>query len=120
MQDNVKFISMNCRGLANSQKRQDVLSYLKSKKYDVCCIQDTHFIPSTEAEIRKEWKGECFLSCNTSNSRGVAILFKDTIPVKVNRVMIGNFVILDLKLYEYNLTFISLYGPNTDKPDFFC
>ena len=123
MQDDVTFISMNCRGLRDSRKRQDVLLYLKAKKYDVCCIQDTHFVPEIETEIRREWEGKCFFSFNTSNSRGVAILFKDTLPVNINRLKVdntGNFVVLDVSLYEYNITIASLYGPNTHNPTFFA
>ena len=114
---------MNCRGLADSRKRQDILLYFKSKQYDVCCIQDTHFIPGIETDLRREWGGKCFISCNTSNSRGVAILFKDTVPVDIKRLKIdngGNFVVLDLTLYEYEITIVSLYGPNTDNPTFYA
>ena len=60
MQDDATFISMNCHGLANDKKREDVLLYLKSKSYDVCCIQDTHFTPEIETEIGRKWGGECF------------------------------------------------------------
>ena len=122
MQGNIRIISMNCRGLGDSRKRQDIFSYLKSKHYEICCIQDTHFVPNIENEIRREWGGKCFLSCNTSNSRGVAILFKDTVPVNINRTKIdnnGNSVVLDLTLYEYNITLVAIYGPNTDNPNFF-
>ena len=123
MQDDINFISMNCHGLANDKKREDILLYLKSKPYDVCCIQDTHFTPEIETEIRRKWGSECVFSHHTSSSRGVAILFKDTIPVKVKRCKIddrGNFVILDLTLYDYDITLASLYGPNTDNPAFFA
>ena len=102
--------------------REDVLLYLKSKQYDVCCIQDTHFTPDIETEICRKWGGKCFFSYHTSSSRGVAILFKDTIPVKVNQSRIdngGNLVVLDLTLYEYDITLASLYGPNTDNPTFY-
>ena len=123
MQDDITFISMNCRGLANDKKREDILLYLKSKSYDVCCIQDTHFTPEIEIEIRREWGGSCFFSYHTSSSRGVAIFFKDTLAVKVNNCKTdngGNFVVLDLTLYDYDITLASLYGPNTDNPTFFA
>lgn len=69
------------------------------------------------------WDGKCFFSFNTSNSRGVAILFKNTLPVNINRIKVditGNFVVLDVTLHEYNITIASLYGPNTDNPIFFA
>ena len=64
-----------------------------------------------------------FFSHHTSSSRGVAILFKGTIPVKIKNCKIdigGNFVVLDLTLYEYDITLASLYGPNPDNPTFFA
>ena len=53
---------MNCHGLANDKKREDVLLYLKSKQYDACCIQDTHFTSDIETEICRKWGGKCFFS----------------------------------------------------------
>ena len=122
MQGDITFISMNCHGLANEKKREDVLLYLKSKHYNVCCIQDTHFTPVMETEISRAWGGKCFFSYHTSNSRGVAILFKDSLPVTINQSRTdknGNLIALDLKLYEYEITLVSLYGPNTDSPEFY-
>ena len=123
MQGDITLISMNCHGLANDKKREDVLLYLKSRSYNVCSIQDTHFTPEIENEIRRQWGGECFFSHHTSNSRGVAILLNTTIPAKIKRYKIdtgGNFVVLDLTIYDYDITLVSLYGPNADSPTFFA
>ena len=53
MDSTLSIITMNCRGLGNAQKRKDVLNYLKSKHYDICCLQDTHFISDFEDSIGK-------------------------------------------------------------------
>ena len=52
----------------------------------------------------------------------MSILFNDSVDVNVRRVKTdsgGNLVVLDLKIYEYEITLASLYAPNTDSPDFF-
>ena len=113
---------MNCRGLANVQKRKDVLQYLKTKQYSICCLQDTHFIPDFESSINEEWKSGNYFSHNSSSSRGVAILFNDSVDVDVRKVKTdsgGNIVVLDLKINEFEITLASLYAPNTDSPAFF-
>ena len=120
--DNVTIASMNCRGLSNIEKRRDVLQFFKSKKINLCCLQDTHFVDNDKEKIRKEWGGNCYFSCKTSNSRGVAILLGEGVIVDVKRIeedQDGNFIILDLKLFEYDITLINLYGPNTDCPNFY-
>ena len=43
MARDVTILSMNCRGLADVEKRKDVLHYLKKKKYSIYCLQETHF-----------------------------------------------------------------------------
>ena len=113
---------MNCRGLANADKRHDVLQFFKAKQFNICCLQDTHFVDSEKDKIRKDWGNDCFFSVKTSNSRGVAILFGEGLLVDVKRVKEdkdGNFVMLDMRLFDYDLTLVALYGPNIDSPGFY-
>ena len=59
-------------------------------------------------------------SCNASNSRGVAILFNKT-SYTIHKKDIdesGNYVVLDLTVDDQRFTLASLYGPNTDDPNF--
>lgn len=39
----LKIVSLNCRGLNNSNKRRDVLDYLGKTKGDIYCLQDVHW-----------------------------------------------------------------------------
>lgn len=39
----VKILSFNTQGLGGLKKQKDVIHYLKSKKFDIYCLQDTHF-----------------------------------------------------------------------------
>ena len=43
MTENVSFVSLNVQGLGDKLKRKDVFNYLRSKKYNIYFLQDTHF-----------------------------------------------------------------------------
>lgn len=120
--DNIKIVSLNCRGLNGCHKRNEVLKFLKEKQYQFFCLQDTHFTETQQRMIYLQWNGESYCSFGTSSSRGVAILFKKNIEYKVHKVISdndGNFLILDLTIQTKRLTLVNLYGPNKDKPEFF-
>ena len=96
-------LSANCQSLQNYEKRRDVLSYLKEKQADIICLQDTHWVDKDYQNIKELWGGECFikLKWNTNNSRGVAILLKDSFEYTVLKCLKdneGNLMRLLLKL----------------------
>ena len=53
--DEIKILSVNCQGLGNYGKRRDVLKFLKAKKCDIYCLQDTHFVEDLHNIIEQEW-----------------------------------------------------------------
>lgn len=122
MYNPVTFVSMNCQGLSNKTKRADTLNFLKSKKYSVYMLQDTHFINKEENYIRTQWGFECHFSNFASNSRGVAILFNNNFEFKLHKVERdenGNKLVLDIEIEGKRLTLINIYGPNRDDPEFY-
>ncbi len=95
---------------------------MKSKRYQIYCLQDTHFTGASEKIINTQWNGQCFFSFSKSNARGVAILFSKDFEYKIHSTitdMDGNFIILDLTAENNRFTLTTLYAPNLDKPDFF-
>ncbi len=55
----------------------------------------------------------------TSQSRVVAILFRQQLSVTVNQMNVdseGNFLVLDTKIGEDRFLLVNVYGPNQDKP----
>ena len=71
----VRFGSINVNGLRNDKKRQNVFNWLKSKKYDVILLQETHCENSTEEyEWAKDWNGTSLWCNGTRLSKGVAVL----------------------------------------------
>jgi exonuclease III len=123
MGDNqVKIVSMNCRGLGDAQKRRDVFCYLREKKYNVCLLQDTHFHPNMEKRIQNEWGHDACFASYTSNSRGVVILFNNNFEYKIVSIykdIGGNFVFVHIKMFEKDIMIVNVYGPNKDDPTFY-
>ena len=118
----IKFLTVNCQGLGNIEKRKDVFHFLKSKNYNIYCLQDTHFTSEIESSIRSMWGFDCFFSSFSSNSRGVSILFNNNFEYEVlkeKRDLNGNYLALDVVIDKQKLTLLSLYGPNMDNPDFY-
>ena len=120
--DDFKIISMNCRGLGDKQKRRDLFHLLNTKKYSICCLQDTHFTPDIERVIRAEWGYDVYFSSFNSRQRGVCCLIRPNFEHKVRRVkgdIGGNYLVLDLQIKDLDVTLINLYGPNNDTPSFY-
>lgn len=96
--------------------------HMRSKKFQIYCLQDTHFTDKLEPYIRSEWGGEVIFNSFTSNARGVCILFNNDFEYKVHKVkrdLGGNSLILDLEIEGKRVTLINLYGPNEDSPEFY-
>ena len=123
MNNHVKILSMNVRGLySNTKKRSDIFDWAKSKNASIVCFQETHSIKEIENRWKDEWGNTCFFSHGDSKSAGVSIMFRNGLDFNVHDSIIdsdGRYIILDITIYEQRLTLICLYGYNTDKPEFF-
>ena len=124
MESPLKFCSANCQGLGSrrSEKRRDVMKYLRNRNFDIYFLQDTHFESSVEKIVRSEWGYECFFSSYTSRARGVAICLNNTFEYKLKDVIKdpnGNFIILKISINSVDYILVNLYAPNKDCPEFF-
>ena len=103
-------------------KRRDVFNYLRNKNYSVLCLQDTHFTKNMENIIKAEWGYKAVFSSFSSQSRGVAILFKNDFEFNIHNSThdtSGNYIILDIEVDKHRITLVYLYGPNSDDPSFY-
>ena len=119
---NLKLASLNCRGLDNNKKRTDVFDWIKSKKIDICALQETHSQASNNNIWEHEWGYKCFFSNNNSQSRGVAFLFNNSFEFTINKEEVdteGRYIILDITISSNRLILVNVYGPNEDNPEFF-
>ena len=120
--NSLKVSSANCQGLQGKEKRRDVISFFKDKNYHIVCLQDTHLIKKDIQDIREMWGGECFIHGIKSNACGVAILIGNNFEYKVlncHKDLDGNYLYIKLKLDTMSLNLITIYGPNSDNPNFF-
>ena len=77
-------LSVNCQGLRTPSKQQDVLNYLSNLDPSIICLQDTHWLDTDVPLVKKVWNGDYIINGKKSNSRGVAILFKKTLNIKLS------------------------------------
>ena len=120
--DEFKLLSFNCRGLGTVEKRRDVVNYLKNLHYDIYLLQDTHLTKRKEPFFNSLWRGKCYHSFGTFNSRGTSIL----VSFQTNHKVIhlehcpeGNYSVLVCTIHSNTYTIINIYGPNEDRPSFF-
>ena len=120
--NSIKISSTNVRGRNDFQKRRDIFHYLRQQKFQIYCLQDTHFTESQQPYISAEWGGKVLYSSFSSNSRGVCILFNNDFEYKIKKSKQdthGNFIVVDLEIEGKRLTLVNLYGPNEDSPEFY-
>ena len=52
--------SANCQGLQSKEKRYDVISYFRKRKYNIVCLQDTHWTEKDKESILDMWGENVF------------------------------------------------------------
>ena len=112
----MNLISVNINGLNDHVKRTALVDWLKCMKADVVCLQETH-TPSHES-ARKWFANSGYRvasSSFTSKSAGVAILVRDTWKIsKIIKDDHDHFIQVFVDFRENQLSFVSLYAPNTN------
>ena len=114
----LKIGSINCRGLSSDKiKRRDI--FLKCRqKYDISSLIDT----DSKNETEPYWSNDIKFSFQSSNSRGVAILFRNTFQYHIEKEIKDsdrNFIILSVRINDTLWTLVAVKGPNNDEPQFF-
>ena len=116
-------ISFNCNSIGKQPKRRQVLRFLNKYNPDILILCDTRFAPDLENTVKEEWGGPSYFSSLNSQSRGIAILFKKNLPIKIcDHFSDKNGNLLGI-LFEYESKIILLhgvYGPNQDSPNFYA
>ena len=115
---NTTIASLNVRGLANKTKREKTLSWLKEQPFSIILLQETHIALDSHINWGNEWGKHVFLSGNSTNSKGVAILLKQGLNatvIKHTEISTGCLQALELEINEKNIIVINIYGPNDDE-----
>ena len=118
----VKILRWNVKGLGNPVKRAKVLTHLKSLDSDIVLLQETHAKRSVQMVLRASWLGQVYQANFGAKARGVVILFRKNIPFIQNKTIAdlnGRFLVVSGSLCSTPVTFVNIYGPNFDCPEFF-
>ena len=70
MARDVTILSMNCRGLADVENRNEIVHYLKKKKYSIYCLQETYFSEDIHSLIISKWGYKAYFNSSTSSKKG--------------------------------------------------
>ena len=120
--DKITIFSMNIQGAHGSQKRRDVINYVRNKQYSIVCLIDTHFTKNKEHLIASEWGYRAVFNSFNSQCRGVAIFFNNNFEYKLHNTFRdhnGNCLLLDIEIEKRRITLAVIYGPNKDEPHFY-
>ena len=120
--DKITIMSMNCRGLGDVKKRRDVMHFIRSKRFNIVFLQDTHLIENNIPYFDTLWHGKAYHSCFSSRSRGTSILINNNLPYTLianNKSECGNFHMLVCNIYNETYLLVNIYGPNQDDPAFY-
>ena len=109
--ESTHFISLNVRGLRNTEKRQIIYTGLKNKKL-IICLQETHVDKTIEEKIKSEWNGDIFNSCGPSNGKGVMTLLNKNVHNRIENVHIADAnrkILVNLYINESPITVTNVY-----------
>lgn len=120
--DNLNFLTMNTRGLGDKFKRKQIFNWLQQKSENIFLLQETHSTIESQKKWYAEWGGDIIFNHGKSNARGTAILFKNTVDVKIHELEKdndGRYIIIDCTINNIHLTVANIYAPNDDNAEFF-
>ena len=116
---NLRLISLNVRGLHDAHKRQKVFSWFRSQQADVIFLQETFCKENFAPYFNANWKGQVIHSFSTSShSRGVCILFKESLNVRVISKHCSadeRKIFVNVDIENSIFTLLCLYAPNIEK-----
>ena len=113
MDDNLFINTINVRGLGNNVKCKSMLDWL-SKKCGIYFLQETHTNELSEEKWKSSWKGDLYLAHGKTNSKGVAILIHEKLPVEVLEQIVdegGRYIALKVKMNDEILLLCNCYFP---------
>ena len=94
----------------------------QSLKADIVFLQETHIKAIEQRRLRANWVYRVCQSLFTSKARGVAILFRKSIPFQLTSETTdpnGRYIMIAGSINSFPVTFLNIYGPNIDDPNNF-
>lgn len=105
----------NVGGLNAPHKRSSLLSVLRRRKIDIALLQETHLLSNDSKRLANKFYHVIASSSFQTKTRGVAVVVKRCLPIKVLAVETdteGRLVIVKSELHGRKLAIASVYAPN--------
>ena len=112
-----RMLSLNVRGLSNFNKRRAIFAWCRKQNANIIFLQETHSTVNSEKQWKAEWGAPLELAHGSSNSRGVAILFRQGFDCKIIKKIIdptGRYISIQAQINDENYFLVNVYGPNND------
>lgn len=117
MAKQLKFVTLNIRGLGGKQKSKVVLDYLRTNSKGITFLQETHSSVALAEKWMDYWKGKLYVAHGDTNSKGVAILFHPKLTHEIldkHEDLSGRYLILRVKVNDEILILANCYLPTKD------
>ena len=114
---NFSLISFNVRGISNFKKRKTIFTWCRKQKADFLFLQETHSKKDSETCWKNKWGSEVIIAHGSSNSRGVAMLFKKGVDYKIHSKILdplGRYITLKAEIEDKMYVLINICAPNKD------
>ena len=112
---NLSILKLNVRGLRSTTKRKTVFHWFLAQNVDIIFSQETYFSKCNKYKIMTQWNGKSIHGhSNSLFSKGVSILFKPGLDVKVGNEHFcndGRKLIANVKINDINYSISNLYAP---------
>ena len=71
MAEQLKIISLNCRGLRDKNKRKNLFFWLKNNNFHIILLQETFWTEDIKNEVEKDWGGKMVAEAVPTGARGL-------------------------------------------------
>jgi endonuclease/exonuclease/phosphatase family metal-dependent hydrolase len=117
MHKEVRFSTLNVRGLTSKEKVLCLKDFLDFNKIDICFLQETHITKMGDLEYLNECLNNYDIRTmlTDSRSRGVAILVKKIEHLKVNFIeydLENRVFCVNANIFNRSFNLINIYAPN--------
>jgi hypothetical protein len=116
MSNYIQFLSLNCQGIRQFEKRARLKQYILSQKCQILLLSETHITVDIENLIAKEFnEWQIFHSFGSSNSRGCSIFINKSIHFDIIDTLkdtYGRYLLLNITLDNNVYTILNIYAHN--------
>lgn len=110
-----RILSLNVRGLSNFKKRV-IFAWCRKKNANIIFLQETHSTGNNEKQWKADWGAPLEVAHGSSNSRGVAILFRKGFDCKIIKKVIdpNGRCLYEVQINDEKNFLGNVYSPNND------